>query len=316
MIGILGSGFGLYGYLPAVLSLEDEVTLLARSKNHFYERTELLPFSTRVIFIDEEDVFFKSISSIILSITPFAQEKIIEKVLQYKNINLVFLEKPLATNPNVASELQKKLDIAGVKYAIGYSFLYTDWFENIKKLLASQEKGKILEIKWLFKAHHHKFNTENWKRYVSEGGGVIRFYGIHLIALLTALGFTLTKSSEVSGYSENELFEWKSTFQNLGNGSICTVYVNSNTQEDEQFSVSLYDTEKASEYYRIINQASPFGSIHYVKNKIDARSFILAKYITRAYESDNEDQSFFYNNVNKLWNEIEEVSYFKEIITV
>jgi predicted dehydrogenase len=175
-----------------------------------------------------------------------------------------------------------------------------------------QEKAKNLEIKWLFKAHHHKFNTENWKRYVSEGGGVIRFYGIHLIAVLTALGFTLTKSSEVSGYSENELYEWKSTFQNLENGSICTVYVNSNSQENEQFSVSLYDTEQASEFYRIINQASPFGSSHYVKNKIDTRSFILAKYITKAYKSNNEWQSLFYNNVNKLWYEIEEVSYFKK----
>jgi len=45
------------------------------------------------------------------------------------------------------------------------------------------------------KADHFKNNKDNWKRDHKQGGGPLRFYGIHLIAVLAELGYTSSRQS-------------------------------------------------------------------------------------------------------------------------
>lgn len=314
MTGILGSGFGIYGYLPAILLIEDFVVLLTKSKENFYLRKELLPFAGRVIFIDDLDVFLQTITTLIISIPPIEQYKIVDKVLKYDNISWLFLEKPMSFDPQSAFMLKKSLDKSQKKYALCYSFLYTDWFREMNNIVSAKNQKTVfhLNVKWFFKAHHYKNNLNNWKRNVSVGGGVIRFYGIHLIAVLVSLGFSNIIYSETTGYSENDLFLWEAEFSNPISGSTLKLFVNTDCQKDF-FEVSIKnkisDAEEESE--NLITQTSPFGSNHHIENGIDSRTLVLKEYISDTYErTDSVISSIFYDQVNSLWSYIESRSHF------
>lgn len=317
MTGILGSGFGIYGYLPAVLLIDDTVALLSKSKECFYLRKELLPFAKRVIFIDDLDVFFQSVSTLIISIPPKAQFEIVDKVMKYDNIHWLFLEKPISFDPQTSFKLKKSLDNSNKKYAICYSFLYTNWYKELNnRILAGDKKpGLHLKVNWLFKAHHYNNNLNNWKRYVAEGGGVIRFYGIHMIAVLASLGFSDIIYSETSGYSENELALWEAEFSNPVSGSTLKLFINTDYKKDS-FEVSIKNkiSKKKEKSENLILQSSPFGLNNLNENKIDNRILILKEYISDSYERTNSViTSVFYDQVNSLWSNIESRSHFNYI---
>lgn len=317
MIGILGSGFGIYGYLPAVLLIEDTVVLLSKSKENFNSRKELIPFAKRVIFIDDMDVFFQTVSTLIISIPPKAQFEIVDKVIKYNNIHWLFLEKPISFDPQTAFKLKKSLDKSNKKYAICYSFLYTNWYKELNnRVLAGDRKTELhLKVKWLFKAHHYKNNLNNWKRNVAEGGGVIRFYGIQMIAVLASLGFSDIIYSETSGYSENDLVLWEAEFSNPVSGSTLNLFINTDYKKDS-FEVSIKNkiSKEKEESENLILQSSPFGLNNFNENKIDNRILILKEYISDSYErTDSVITSIFYDQVNSLWINIESRSHFNYI---
>ena len=49
---ILGSGFGLYGYLPAAYKISNKIFLQKKYKNFFYSRSELKNFNNKIIWYD------------------------------------------------------------------------------------------------------------------------------------------------------------------------------------------------------------------------------------------------------------------------
>ena len=80
-----------------------------------------------------------------------------------------------------------------------------------KKLLSVNLKCK-LNLNWEFMAHHYINNLDTWKNKHSHGGGALRFYGIHVIALLAYVGYNNIIKSKLSLDLAGNPYQWSAIF--------------------------------------------------------------------------------------------------------
>lgn len=179
-LGIIGKGFGLYGYLPAVID-KYEVVLPLESREIMLQRHDIRAFISKVEFSAN---ILENIDSIIIATTPLKQERLILEALKLDNITNLFLEKPLARSAYIARELLGRLESSHKAFKIGYILFYTPWFKLLKSYI---KNAKDIKIKWRFRAYHIRHNISTWKSDSSLGGGVLSFYAIHFLALLAYL---------------------------------------------------------------------------------------------------------------------------------
>jgi len=184
IIGILGSGFGLYGYFIALKEgkFKNKILTLSKYKKLFLKRKDLIEHYNTIIFCQSEKELIKKSDYIVYARRPKDQEIFIKKISTKKKA--LFLEKPIASNPDESFKILKKLYKKNIKFKIGFLFYYLDWFQKIIEL-----KKKKIKIKWNFFSSDLKKNKNTWKindRF--SGGGLIDFYGIHFIFLISFLG--------------------------------------------------------------------------------------------------------------------------------
>jgi hypothetical protein len=185
MIGILGSGFGLYGYLPALCLYYpyEKILLSSRAKYNFDSRLELKLYSNQIIWIDDIiDIINKS-ELLIISYPPFEVEKLSDYLISAKVLKKIIIEKPLCENPEKSQKLINKIELSGKKIVSSFIFIYTDWFQNI-----SENQSINHQVHWELT----NINPVNsWKWNPELGGGLLRFYGIHLIAVCAIFDFEI-----------------------------------------------------------------------------------------------------------------------------
>jgi predicted dehydrogenase len=213
MLTILGAGFGLYGYLPALVGLRGQQVLLpARTRAQFDARAELRPFAQRIDWVADEDAALAAASGVVLALPPHVQPARTLDCLGRGNIGWLLLEKPLAVDPAAARALLNRLGVGGKRFRIGYLFRHTAWG---RALLASRPfwpPGGGIAIRWCFMAHHFSQGRDTWKRRHAQGGGALRFFGIHLIALLAELGYNDVVQSTGWCRAPAEIERWQARF--------------------------------------------------------------------------------------------------------
>ena len=109
---------------------------------------------------------------------------ITKKVLRFLKPRHLFLEKPISHTPNKSLNFIEFLEKKKISFSVGYLFTYLKWYKYIKKNLSHNQKFEII---WRI-----KFNKKNnlWKSNHNEGGGLIRFYGIHFFKLFYDMDLT------------------------------------------------------------------------------------------------------------------------------
>ena len=290
--GILGTGFGLYGYLPSILlNGYSQVIIPKKTKSKFMARKELKRFAPKILWAKDEDEVIKKCDVLAIVKPPKQQVKWVKKVIQInKKIKFLFLEKPIAQNPHAALQILKLLSKWNGNWNVAYLFRLFPW---ASKFLSECKKQNNMCIRWGFMAHHFSHNLYNWKRSHRQGGGPLRFYGIHLIALLADAGYI---SAETSKLNESS---WHATFTgfNLPNVSI---KINSRTKRNS-FVVSTSGKEAISK----VLSGSPF-EINKRKNSLDFRVPILRKYIKSPYKRNKNYIKT--KNTLLLWKNIEKIT--------
>ncbi|MGZ5528823.1 MAG: Gfo/Idh/MocA family oxidoreductase [Limisphaerales bacterium] len=254
---IFGSGFGLYGYLPALVTGCDQTVYLPERYRTLLERREdVRRFIDVVKWSHDEKAALAEVDAVVISKRPADQVDWIRECASKPNIRALLLEKPLAPSPKAASDALGLLDLSGKQYRIDYNFRFTPWGQALKRHLRSALPTGCLSINWQFRAHHYAHDLRNWKRFVSSGGGALRFFGIHLIGLLAELGFDNVVSSRVSASKPDECEIWSAVF---GGPHLpeCRVEVQSNAPET-RFSVDW--TRDASGVERLVDLDDPFGA--------------------------------------------------------
>lgn len=299
MFAILGSGFGLYGYLPALIELGENVVLPQAYKEKVMARPELYVLASRIHWAKDEEEAIALANALVIATPPQKQWDIVIHCLGLMNIKRVVLEKPLANTPSRASDLLESLRNSDKQFRIGYTFRHTRWFQDIPwpDLLDSRD---LIEIHWNFMAHHFTNNLSIWKRLHSEGGGVLRFYGIHIIALLSYLGYENVCWCKLDGQTANEPVRLYLEVSGL-NLPNCRVYIDS-LSTDKRFRIVCISRQKQRE---ILSLLHPFELEPHIVS-LDDRVAVIEKLLL-SFENEQIDIYNHYINVNRLWQKIEQL---------
>lgn len=256
MFTILGSGFGSYGYLPALVEASAEVALPIRYRDAVGGRPELSGYLQQVVWCSDVDDALTRSSGVVIALRPEDQARWVPRLTEMPNIRRLILEKPLAPTPESAASLLMAVENAGKRYRVGYTFRFTPWAGNLSAALAGSADS--ISFDWNFLAHHYRADLANWKRFSSHGGGALRFYGIQAIALLSELGYDDVATSTVSGASDDEVEHWEATFTGP---NLCPCVLKLGSREtNTSFRVAAHNKGQAVQ--TLADQHDPFTSAY------------------------------------------------------
>ena len=308
MIGIVGSGFGLYGYLPAVaLASGEQILLMEHYRNKFNSRPELQIFENRIEWAKDLQEITARAHTMILSVTPAQQSTIVrENIIGSRVANLI-LEKPVDVSPKSAAALLEKILLSGINFRVGYNLVYTGWARKLISLLGVDSHVENIEIDWSFMAHHYRTGTDTWKRNVTEGGGILRFYGIHFIALAALLGYNRILGSDITGFSDTDLYACHIVLQN-GKGSRLSLHLDSHAAQNI-FALSVFSGSTPDPVYTI-TQKDPFtdslpGAAGILDHRIDSLQAIFASLFNASLNTECREM---YLQTNDLWKAVEKTA--------
>ncbi|MEC9375507.1 MAG: Gfo/Idh/MocA family oxidoreductase [Pseudomonadota bacterium] len=310
-IGIIGAGFGLYGYLPALIEVgEKKIILPARYKDKFSARSELQMYAGYVQWVSDERVMLEMVDSIVLALPPGYQLELVKKLIHFQNVKNLLLEKPLAVSPGMSSQLIDELVNSKKRFRIGYNFRFTSWrvgiFEYINSITHAARINRLY-ISWNFLAPHYRNDELIWKRFNSSGGGALRFYGIHLIALLAEYGYTEVLFSKKFGSNPDEVAKWEARFSGE-NLPICEILVDSKTTKS-QFMVSIFTNSKKTNMFNLLDPFDCNENSQAYKGQDKRLPYLVD--LCRSLFDDSGMIYVWYKNTIELWRRVEDVSTFK-----
>ncbi|KZR79921.1 hypothetical protein PMIT1342_01866 [Prochlorococcus marinus str. MIT 1342] len=255
-LGILGGGFGLYGYTATALSLDKYSLILLPSKYKriIHSRNEFDADSKKINYFDVESEIIQGSDELVLARRPAQNLNIIENI---SHVETLYLEKPIAVNPLKAKTILHKALQCSSKTCICYLLFFCYWFDILEHQLKNDDS---FHLTWNFKAHHIVNNLLTWKSDFSQGGGVLSFYGIHFIAIATYLGFT-----EVLHSFRDLLWQKCSIKLQHTSGKVIIIDIDSNSSEPT-FTIS-------SGNRRFFISNSPIVNYHSITN--DSRQILI-----------------------------------------
>ena len=277
---IIGSGFGIYGYLPAIYKNSKKIFLNIKYKKKIEKRVELIRYLKKVIwYFDIKDIKNK-INYVVIAQNPKKQFLIIKKLLCFFKPKHIFLEKPISNTPNESLKFVKFLKKKKIRFSVGFLFTYLKWYKYIKENLSSNQK---FEINWRI-----KFNKKNnlWKSNHKEGGGLVRFYSIHFFRLFHNLN--LTKIHKVLVNKKHCKFILKDQKEN-------TIFLNVKYDLINKFYI------KHNKNF-FLKSSNPF--MKSIKINDDPRVSIIQKYIKDIFENFKINYRYEIKFI-KFWKKIE-----------
>ena len=298
MYSIVGSGFGLYGYLPAIIKLHGSksVVLPEKYREKVLSRKELSGFDKDILWVKNSEDALAKATDLIMATPPSIQYSLVKQIVNETNIRSISLEKPIAPTADMSNDLLDFLDAHKVSYAIGYSFCYLNLQTKFDSMISAKQD---IYWSWKFMAHHFSMNLNNWKRYHDTGGGVLRFYGVHIIAFLSTLGYKNIINSTLIEDNYNEPHTWEASIS----GDclpICHVTLNCKSSKD------VFDICNAK-FGNMVSSKDPFNLITDDVGQLDRRVSILTKILNKDLYGQYKLKSV-YKSINNLWKEVERVT--------
>ena len=245
-------------------------------------------------------------SGVVLALRPTDQLEWIPVCSGRSNLRYLLLEKPLAHSPEVAASVFEDLLHTDKVFRIGYTFRYTDWGRRLLQTLISKNEGGFLSLQWSFMAHHYRYNVPNWKRFAASGGGAIRFYGIHVLALLAELGYRDVIMSQAFGEFSEEQERWSAIFTGTGLPEFKAV-VDTRSPIDKFVLERISDSHGGRVTTALANLVNPFESIDSSDEigRLDLRVPILTQ-LCRSLWEERVNEYDWYAAAIELWRTVEE----------
>ena len=295
MYTIVGSGFGLYGYLPAlVLHLKKPVTLQKKYISVLESRDDIRCLLDQVNWVPSLDEALAVSENLIIALPPLQQSAFLSDLTKIKTIKNIILEKPIATQPTDANHIIRRLLDADKRVRVGFSFLFTEWYSRLREAVKGLDVNARITVKWSFQADHFKRNIDTWKRYHSSGGGVLRFYGIHLISVIADLGFNDALYSRLFFLEKDQPHLWESSL--VCGGRSWDILVDSNASHNS-FQVCAI-TNQAEEV--IVDLVDPFIETQEKSKGKDRRVPVLAE-IVESFQKEDAYYHSLYHQICRIW---------------
>jgi predicted dehydrogenase len=256
IIGILGGGFGLYGYLPAAILNGYKVVTLSRYKEKIQSRPELSIYLPSVEFATDEESLMNSSDSLVIARDPSSQFDILIKAMG--KFEHIYLEKPLGSNQNSHQYLLELLLTKNQAFSVAYLVEFTDWFQQLRTLDFSN-----INISW-----EMELNTNSWKSNLFSDKGIFSYYGIHLIPIIS--NFYMPGNNLVAT-SSNDRIEISTTRESA------SLHISLLNGLHPKFRLAAHRKSESGEF--IVRLDTPFGK----QNKMgfpDERIPLLQKYLS------------------------------------
>jgi predicted dehydrogenase len=306
-VAILGSGFGLYGYLPALHALSCRVVLPTRYRATIERRPELSQLTDHITFVANDNEAIDLADALVVARRPADQIDLIPSLLCRRKLQRLLLEKPLAPNPAAALRLEDQIAASGKIVRTGYLFGYTDWGRDL--IARAAELNDDLHIRWRFRSHHYTADLSNWKRADAEGGGALRFYGIQLISLLAAMGFDQIEASRLKAARPGEAESWRATLTNR-KGARCLLELESNAAQS-LFAVTAPALGVAISRQDPFLREDPFDAATGGDRRVPLLMSLCREFLTTETATAPSDRQAI-----SLWQAIEDVTTFENAATL
>lgn len=311
---ILGSGFGLYGYLPALIDgCSHQIILPERYRTRLYHRPELARFRDKIRWEKDEGSALEHADGGVIALPPEIQPAWIRSCMERANIKYLILEKPLGVSPEVALIVLSQLSNSSKAFRVGYTFRYTPWGNQILELMkTSHERLDSIMIHWSFAAHHFLHDINTWKRFTSTGGGAIRYYGIQMIALLAEIGYQDVTYSQSAGSALEEIESWSAAF--LGPGlPKCDVFIDTKSQI-RKFQIEIrFNRDSGTTEDLSLKLDDPFDDVHKIQSALDDRRVPILSQLCSSLGEEDENQYRWYYGSIQLWQKTEQMTGFSQI---
>ena len=284
---ILGSGFGLYGYLPAINKISKKIFIPEKYKDFFSSRNDLKKYKNKIVWFKNINKILNKIQILIIAKRPSDQEKIIKIFINKKNrIKHFFLEKPIACNPNKSLNLINILISKKKSFSVGFIFKFLEWYKFLQKNISKSNLN--FKIEWKIK----KNKNRTWKKIHTLGGGVLRFYGIHFIKLFSDLGFENLNYN----YFDKKKTKWNIKLNNRFNSKI-------NLSINCESSINRFVIKQNKK--TLYDMCNPFNQ-KIIPSEKDPRVKYIKKYIKFSLNKKKQKRKDYFNFI-RLWKKIEKM---------
>lgn len=205
-VGIIGSGFGLYGLLPAFSKIKNcrVVSICGEETDRLL--TYCQSIGLKNIYTNWKVMLGKEeLDAIAIAVTPKAQYQIATSAMQ-KGIN-IFAEKPLTATYPQALELFNLAKRKKITTMIDFIFPEIVEWKKVKQLIDKKTYGGLnyISANWDFLSFDIKYRKSTWKTKVSEGGGALSFYFSHSLYYLEYFAGEISDLKSLLTYSKESI---------------------------------------------------------------------------------------------------------------
>jgi predicted dehydrogenase len=179
-VAVIGSGFGLYGLLPAFQRIpECSVVGIAGSQTDrlvAYCHQNAIP-----CFSDWREMIARQRpEALAIAVVPTHQPGIILHALE-RDI-AVLAEKPLAVTLGQATELLARARAGHLAHMVDFIFPEIPHWKKAKQLLAEGAVGTVVQVtaSWSFLSYDLRKKLVTWKTDPRQGGGALAFFFSHV----------------------------------------------------------------------------------------------------------------------------------------
>ena len=179
-VAIVGSNFGLRGYLPVINRIKNlNIKIICSRKKNKIPNNEIY---NSIHETDWKKIFKKNIDLIILAVPPKLQEKILLYNLKYKK--KIIFEKPISTNVLSSKKIVLKLKKNKIKSEINLTYLNHELFEKVFQIIKKKKFGNVIDynILWNFVSIDFNKKKKSWKTDEKQGGGIKNIFLSHVLS--------------------------------------------------------------------------------------------------------------------------------------
>ena len=183
-VAIVGSGFGMYGLLPAFSGIEGckVVSICGKNSERMLNYCKKLGLNR---YTDWAEMLRKEKpDAVAIAVIPSHQYEIARYALE--NDIAVFAEKPLTTSFDTSLELNKLAEKKRMPNMLDFIFTEIPEWRAAKKMIENGLMGKIIKVSidWTFLSYDLMNHIKSWKTDVKQGGGALSFYFSHVLYYL------------------------------------------------------------------------------------------------------------------------------------